>query len=227
MEITRVTVVPSDRLIIVNGEPLRLDYELVEGHENMHALQYNGVTGTGHIEFTDDYNQNIDKSLYDEEVKPYVDAWQAEKDRIDAEQAAAEAEYNSLPKVKERKLQELSSGLNAARKDSTASIDSSVGFPVNADDTSNTNIAGLISYLEATGAETTNFMGFDNALHIVDLDDLKTMQVELSVWGQALYAYKWQVREQINAAENKEAVDAIVIDFNQAKTIYASLMGDN
>lgn len=227
MEITRVTVVPSDRLIIVNGEPLRLDYKLVEGHENMHALQYNGVSGIGHIEFTDDYNQNIDKSLYEEEVEPYVDAWQAEKDRLAAEQAAAEAEYNSLPKVKERKLQELSSCLSAARKDSTASIDSSVGFPVNADDTSNTNIAGLISYLETTGTETTNFMGFDNALHTVDLDDLKTMQVELSVWGQALYAYKWQVREQINAAENKEAVDGIVIDFSQAKTIYASLMGDN
>lgn len=99
MEVTRVTVVPSDKLIIVNGQALRFDFELVEGHEHMHALQWDGVSQTGHIEFEDDYNQALDASLYDEEVKPYVDAWQAEKDRLEEEAAAAEAarlaQYNS------------------------------------------------------------------------------------------------------------------------------------
>ncbi len=224
MEVTRVTVVPSDKLIIVNGQALRFDFELVEGHEHMHALQWDGVSQTGHIEFEDDYNQSLDASLYEEEVAPYVTAWQAEKDRLDAEAAAAEAEYNSLPNVKARKLAELNSGLSAARSDSKASINSSVGFAINADDTANTNIAGLITYMESTGTETTSFMGFDNTLHDVTLQDLKTMQTELAVWGQALYAYKWQIRSQIDAAQTKEEVDAIDIDYSQAKDIYASMV---
>lgn len=222
--VIHVTVVPADKLIIVNGQALRFDFDLVEGHENMHALQWNGVSQTGHIEFENDYNQALNASLYDEEVKPYVDAWVAEKARIDAEAAAAEAEYNSLPNVKARKLNELNSGLSAARSDSKASIDSSVGFAINADDTANTNIAGLVTYLEATGTESTSFMGFDNTLHDVTLQDLKTMQTELAVWGQALYAYKWQIRSQIDAAQTKEEVDAIVIDYSQAKDIYASMV---
>lgn len=224
MEITRITVVPSDKLIIVNGQALRFDFELIEGHEQMHALQWDGVSQTGHIEFEDDYNQSLDASLHEEEVAPYVTAWQAEKDRLDAEAAAAEAEYNSLPNVKARKLAELNSGLSAARSDSKASIESSVGFEINADDTANTNITGLVTYMESTGTETTSFMGFDNTLHTVTLQDLKIMQTELAVWGQCLYAYKWQVRTQIEAAETKEAVDAIVIDYSQAKAIYASMI---
>ena len=224
MEVTRVTVVPSDKLIIVNGQALRFDFELVERHEHMHALQWDGVSQTGHIEFENDYNQSLDASLYEEEVAPYVTAWQAEKDRLDAEAAAVEAEYNSLPNVKARKLAELNSGLSAARSDSKASINSSVGFAINADDTANTNIAGLITYMESTGTETTSFMGFDNTLHTVTLQDLKTMQTELAVWGQCLYAYKWQIRSQIDAATSKEQVDAIDIDYSQAKDIYASMV---
>ena len=221
--ITRVTVVPADKLIIVNGIAHRSDFDLVPGHEHMHALQWDGVSQTGHIEFEDDYNQTINASLYDEEVKPYVDAWQAEKDRLDAEAAAAEAEYNKLENVKARKLSELNAGLSAARNDSKTSIDSSVGFAINADDVANTNIAGLVTYLESTGTETTNFMSFDNTLHEVTLQNLKTMQTELAVWGQCLYAYKWQIRSRIEAAESKEVVDAIDIDYTQAKAIYASM----
>lgn len=223
-DIVRFTVVPPDNLMICNGEALRFPFDPIAGQENMHALQWDGVSQTGHIEFEDDYNQAINSTLFDEEVKPYVDAWVAEKARLDAEAAAAEAEYNKLENVKARKLQELNAGLNAARSDSKASIDSSVGFAINADDTANTNIAGLVTYLEATGTESTSFMGFDNTLHDVTLQDLKTMQTELAVWGQALYAYKWQIRSQIDAATSKEQVDAIDIDYSQAKDIYASMV---
>lgn len=126
--------------------------------------------------------------------------------------------------VKEEKLAELNSGLMSMRANSRSSIDSSVGFAINANDTANDNIAGLISSMETSGAETANFMAFDNTLHAVDLDDLKTMQYELSIWGQALYAYKWQVREQINAAETIEDLNAITIDYTQAQGIYAAMI---
>lgn len=222
--ITDVTVVPQDKLIIVNGAAVRVDFEVLECHKDMHALQWH--KNEKHVEFKDDFNQQLDESLYEEEVAPYVAIWQEERDRLDAEAAAAEAEYNKIENVKARKLQELNAGLSAARSDSKASIESSVGFSINADDVANTNIAGLITYMESTGTEKTSFMAFDNSPKEVSLQDLKTMQTELAAWGQCLYAYKWQIRTQIEAAETKEEVDAIIIDYSQAKTLFASMVAE-
>lgn len=93
----RVTVVPADRLIIVNGEPLRFDYP---APPSLHALQWDGTAQSGHMEWTDDYNMMLNASLYDEEVAPYVQLWEAEKGRLVAEAEVAEAarlaEYNSM-----------------------------------------------------------------------------------------------------------------------------------
>lgn len=92
----RVTVVPADRLIIVNGEALHFDYP---APANLHALQWDREQG--HIEWTDDYNMALASSLYDDEVAPYVRLWEAEKARLAAEAESAEtarlAEYNSDP----------------------------------------------------------------------------------------------------------------------------------
>ncbi len=91
---SRVTVVPADRLIIVDGEALHFDYP---APASLHALQWDGEQG--HMEWTDDYNMALDASLYDEEVAPFVALWGVEKARLAAEAEAAEAarlaEYNS------------------------------------------------------------------------------------------------------------------------------------
>lgn len=89
-----VTVVPSDRLIIVGGIPLQFDFS---APENMHALQWH--EGSGHIEWTDDINHPLTPADYAEDVAPFVALWEAEKARLDEEASAAEAvrlaEYNS------------------------------------------------------------------------------------------------------------------------------------
>lgn len=91
-----VTVVPSDRLIIIDGNALRFDFP---APENMHALQWHD--GSGHIEWTDDINHPLTSADYAGDVAPFVDLWEAEKARIEEEAAAAEAsrlaEYNSEP----------------------------------------------------------------------------------------------------------------------------------
>lgn len=80
-----VTVVPSDRLIIVGGIPLQLDFS---APENMHALQQH--EGSGHIEWTDDINHPLTPADYAEDVAPFVALWEAEKARLEEEAAAAE-----------------------------------------------------------------------------------------------------------------------------------------
>ena len=94
-----VTVVPADNLIIVDGKDLVFPFD---APANMHALQWLG--DVGHTEWTDGPNKPLTAEDYDGQVAPYVALWEGEKSRLEAEAAAAEAEYNSLDNVKARKL---------------------------------------------------------------------------------------------------------------------------
>ena len=67
-----VTVVPSDRLIIVDGVALFFDFE---APEDLHALQWDGQRG--HKEYTDKDNEPLEAEDYDAEVAPYVSLWLA------------------------------------------------------------------------------------------------------------------------------------------------------
>ena len=91
---THVTVVPSDRLIIVDGTPLQFGFT---APANLHAVQWH--EGRGEMEWTDDINHPLTPADYAEDVAPFVALWEAEKARLDEEAAAAEAarlaEYNS------------------------------------------------------------------------------------------------------------------------------------
>jgi|GEM_PF-394042 len=110
----RVTVVPADRLVIVDGQALILDFN---APERMHALQWDGKQG--HIEWQGSdneppHNEPLEAASYADQVAPYVDLWTKEKKRLDNEAAAAEAEYNSLPNVKARKLAAIDAETSAA-----------------------------------------------------------------------------------------------------------------
>jgi len=87
-----VTVVPSDRLILVDGEPLHFDFS---APANLRAIQWDGTSG--HIEYTDGPNEALTAS--NATIKSFVDLWQAEKTRVQqaaaATAAAAQAEYDS------------------------------------------------------------------------------------------------------------------------------------
>lgn len=204
----QVTVVPSDKLIIVNGEVLMFDWDPIE--ENIHAIQYHN--NSGHIEYKDNSpNMSISNEDYETKVKPYVDLWQIEKNRILEEQRKAEEEYNSVENVRARKLNELNSLFVQAETNGT--LESSVGFTIDANERANRDIDGLIKSLEATPEETVLFCAADNSFHEVTLDNLKTMQLEVIAYGQQLYTKKWQYREQINQAQSKEELDAIEIKF--------------
>lgn len=102
----RVTVVPDDRLVIVDGKALTFDFN---APWRMHALQWDGQKG--HIEWAGDdanpqHNETLTTNNYTSQVAPFVALWDAEKARLTAEAEAAEAarlaEYNSEPARFER-----------------------------------------------------------------------------------------------------------------------------
>ena len=86
-----VTVIPSDRVIIVEGAALFFDFA---APSNLHALQWHG--GQGHMEFTDDLNHPLTGQDYADDVLPFVQLWEAEK-------ARQEAEANRPPTLAEAK----------------------------------------------------------------------------------------------------------------------------
>lgn len=90
----RVTVVPADRLVIVDGQALTFAFN---APERMHALQWDGKQG--HIEWLGSgdepsHNEPLAADSYADRVAPYVELWKEEKARL--EQAAAEAEAARL-----------------------------------------------------------------------------------------------------------------------------------
>ncbi|WP_443826157.1 tail fiber assembly protein [Desulfovibrio sp.] len=90
----RVTIVPADRLVIVDGQALTFEFS---APERMHALQWDGLQG--HIEWKGyghepPRNELLTADSYANRVAPYVKMWEEEKSRL--EQAAAEAEAARL-----------------------------------------------------------------------------------------------------------------------------------
>lgn len=91
---SRVTVVPADRLVIVDGLALTFDFN---APNRMHALQWDGLQG--HIEWDGSgheppRNELLTADSYADRIAPYVKLWEEEKARL--EQAAAEAEAARL-----------------------------------------------------------------------------------------------------------------------------------
>lgn len=77
----KVTVVPVDQIIIVDGLALSLTYT---APADMHALQWH--EGAGHIEYTDGSpNRPLTTTDYAAEVAPFTALWQAEYDRLEEE----------------------------------------------------------------------------------------------------------------------------------------------
>ena len=206
-----VTVIPGDGVISVNGIPMQFKFPPVAGHEKVHAIQWH--EGSGTLELDGFTSEPLTADDYDRAVAPYVQFWNTEKAKLEAEAAEQEAEYNRLENVKKRKLVELNRKMEEAKASSSVSILSSTGYTVNANTTAKQNVDGLITAMTATGREVVGFMTYDNQLINMTLEQLKAIQLELISYGNNLYARKWALRSQIEACKTKEEVDAIVISY--------------
>ena len=69
-----VTVIPDDKIVLVDGQALKFDFVAPEG---MHALQWHN--GSGHVEFSDELTPNLiiqGQEDYEKYVRPYVQMWE-------------------------------------------------------------------------------------------------------------------------------------------------------
>ena len=113
----------------------------------------------------------------------------------------------TLEEAREAKLAELEAAFDTTSRE--AHCTSSVGFEIDADETANRNIEGLVLVMQPE--KTTLFRAYDNTFHEVTREQLETMRKEIVVNSQYLYQAKWTMEAQIQAAETAEALDTIII----------------
>lgn len=97
-----------------------------------------------------------------------------------------------------------------------AVVVSSLGFTADSDARSMMDVSGIVTALEAQPEETRTavaFMDSTNTPHMLTLEQVKTLQLEIIQNGQAAYQKKWELRTAIENAESEEALTAIVIKF--------------
>ena len=117
------------------------------------------------------------------------------------------APQRPLEEARTEKLTELEAAFNTASQ--KAHCTSSVGFEIDADETANRNIEGLVLVMQPE--KTTLFRAYDNTFHEVTREQLETMRKEIVVNSQYLYQAKWTMEAQIQAAETAEVLDTIII----------------
>ena len=116
------------------------------------------------------------------------------------EMILSETRLQKLSELKTKSLQALD----------TAYVLSSLGFKVDANTTAVRDLEGLV----IIGADTVMFCDFDNEFHPLNKEQVLTLQREVLLNGQNLYAQKWSFRKRINEAETVEAINAIEIHFD-------------
>ena len=103
--------------------------------------------------------------------------------------------------------------MNAAfieyRNSSKTYIDSSLGFPVNANEVAYQNIDGCLlqaqqgsAYLSEEGKVA--FTDFNDNLQMLTADQLTKLKLEVSENGSRAYGVKWTYRQQIDSMSDKE-----------------------
>lgn len=164
---------------------------------------------------------------YNDFVQPYVDIWQAEKDRLEQEQAQAEQEYAKFENRKERALDSLVDDYHSVL--AGGFVRTSMGFdadisPDSVATLSATNIA-LNRNILAEEAPKTVFRDFYGLKH-----ELNQVQVELLICQinaaqnhirELKYTFKTKVKESFDNESLNAALDTCVystLDFSKLST---------
>lgn len=151
-----------------------------------------------------------------------IKLWPYNKKKYAVGQTVAMKQYKiveipapSVDELKNAKLSQLDSAF-LQWYETDAVVTSSLGFVADSDSRAMMDVSGLVTTLESQPVEsrsTVAFMDANNEAHLLTLDQLKTVQLEIVQNGQSAYQQKWTLRTAIEQASTKEELDAIEIKF--------------
>ena len=205
--------------IDVNRDPLRITpntNDMVNPPDHTDSIKSivwdvsygNHPTHKGVIIFYNNYDYVFfDDEKYNDWVKPYVDIWQAKKDEQQQQEEEAQQEYMKFENRQARALTQLNADFETAKQRSH--IVSSLGFTVDANQTANENVTGLLVTIGDT--ETVQFCDYHNQFHELTKANLQVLQTEIIANAQNLYQQKWVYRTQIEQCGNNEQLDEVTV----------------
>ena len=117
-----------------------------------------------------------------------------------------------LDSCKERKYEDVKQVFDKVAK--AAVISSSLGFDVDANAEAQRRISGIITDMGAKGLASVQFCDAENAFHDLTLKQVETLQIEVVEYEQRLLKHKWSIRAAIEGAKTFEALDAVVVNFD-------------
>lgn len=174
---------------------------------------FNSVSD-GSINYLNGSCVKFDKSKYNDYVQPFVDLWNIKKEDVEKEEQEeqekeekAEAERNKFENRQARALVQLNADFETAKK--RAHVKSSLGFEVDANQTANENVNGL---LVTIGEGAVMFCDYNNEFHELSKSDLEILQLEIIQNAQNLYTQKWTFRNAIENCKDNEELDSTVAD---------------
>jgi hypothetical protein len=110
--------------------------------------------------------------------------------------------------AKQNKLSELKKTADSALNG--AYVVSSLGFKADANPAAVRDLEGLV----IIGADSVMFCDYENNFHPLNKEQVLTLQKEILLNGQNLYAQKWNYRAAVNAAETLEQLNSITFKFD-------------
>lgn len=123
----------------------------------------------------------------------------------------SECPMKGLTEKKQDKLRELSRYADRFEQNKCDEmyVTSSLGFRANADRRSLQNVSNLIDIGEAT-----QFKDYDDQFHLLGVQDLETLAMEIKKNGANLYSQKFTMQYQIANCQTESEVENFVIQFN-------------
>lgn len=123
----------------------------------------------------------------------------------------SECPMKGLTEKKQDKLRELSRYADRFEQNKCDEmyVTSSLGFRANADRRSLQNVSNLIDIGEAT-----QFKDYDDQFHLLGVQDLQTLGLEIKKNGANLYSQKFTMQYQIANCQTESEVENFVIQFS-------------
>lgn len=117
-------------------------------------------------------------------------------------------EEDKFNEAKQNKLSELKKTADSALNG--AYVVSSLGFKADANPAAVRDLEGLV----IIGADSVMFCDYENNFHPLNKEQVLTLQREILLNGQNLYAQKWNYRVAVNAAKTVDELNAITFKFD-------------
>ena len=142
---------------------------------------------------------------------------QAEFNKLPLKNKVVFEEYDPLDEIeiealRAQKLVQMKQEFSRYTSSSTTSIETSLGFSVNASETAFEDVEcciaqleqGLVASLAENQEATISFRDYNNQSHDLTLAQLKTIKGEIAANRSRAYAKKWEYTDSIKSAERAD-----------------------